>query len=44
MVLPHDNAPGRSRQPKHGLENAPATLRRLFDGRNEGQQLLQVTE
>ncbi len=23
----------------HGLENAPATLRRLFDGRNQGRQL-----
>jgi len=27
-----------------GLENAPATLRRLFDGRNEGKQLLRVAE
>ena len=25
---------------QHGLENAPATLRRLFEGRNEGKQLL----
>jgi hypothetical protein len=29
---------------QHGLENAPATLRRLFDGRNEGKQLLRVAE
>ena len=29
---------------QHGLENAPATLRRLFEGRNEGKQLLRVTE
>jgi len=29
---------------QHGLENAPATLRRLFDGRNEGKQLLHVAE
>jgi NADPH-dependent curcumin reductase CurA len=28
---------------KH-LENAPATLRRLFEGRNEGKQLLRVAE
>jgi NADPH-dependent curcumin reductase CurA len=27
---------------QHGLENAPETLRRLFDGRNEGKQLLRV--
>jgi NADPH-dependent curcumin reductase len=26
----------------HGLENAPATLQRLFDGRNEGKHLLRV--
>jgi NADPH-dependent curcumin reductase CurA len=25
-----------------GLENAPKTLRRLFEGRNEGKQLLRV--
>lgn len=25
---------------QHGFENAPATLRRLFDGRNRGKQLL----
>jgi hypothetical protein len=29
---------------QHGLENAPATLRRLFDGRNEGKQLLRVAD
>ena len=29
---------------QHGLENAPATLRRLFDGRNEDKQLLRVAE
>jgi NADPH-dependent curcumin reductase len=28
----------------HSLENAPATLRRLFEGRNEGKQLLRVAE
>ena len=27
---------------KEGLENAPATLRRLFEGTNEGKQLLRV--
>jgi NADPH-dependent curcumin reductase len=27
---------------QQGLENAPATLRRLFEGRNEGKQLLRV--
>jgi NADPH-dependent curcumin reductase CurA len=27
---------------QHGLENAPGTLRRLFEGRNEGKQLLRV--
>jgi NADPH-dependent curcumin reductase CurA len=27
---------------QHGLENAPATLRRLFDGANQGKQLLRV--
>jgi NADPH-dependent curcumin reductase len=29
---------------QHGLENAPATLRRLFEGRNEGKQLPRVAE
>ena len=29
---------------QHGLENAPATLRRLFEGRNEGKQLLRLAE
>ena len=29
---------------QRGLENAPATLRRLFEGRNEGKQLLRVAE
>ena len=29
---------------RRGLENAPATLRRLFEGRNEGKQLLRVAE
>jgi NADPH-dependent curcumin reductase CurA len=29
---------------QHGLENAPATLRRLFEGLNEGKQLLRVAE
>ena len=29
---------------QHGLENAPATLWRLFEGRNEGKQLLRVAE
>ena len=27
---------------QHGLENAPATLRRLFEGRNLGKQLLEI--
>ena len=27
-----------------GVENAPETLRRLFEGRNEGKQLLRVAE
>jgi hypothetical protein len=27
-----------------GLENAPEALRRLFEGRNEGEQLLRVAE
>jgi NADPH-dependent curcumin reductase len=29
---------------QYGLENAPETLRRLFEGRNEGKQLLRVAE
>jgi NADPH-dependent curcumin reductase len=29
---------------QHGLENAPSTLRRLFEGRNDGKQLLRVAE
>jgi len=29
---------------QHGLENAPAALRRLFEGRNQGKQLLRVAE
>jgi hypothetical protein len=29
---------------QHGLGNAPATLRRLFEGRNEGKQLLRVAQ
>ena len=29
---------------QQGFENAPATLRRLFEGRNEGKQLLRVAE
>jgi NADPH-dependent curcumin reductase len=29
---------------QHGLENAPATLRRLFEGKNEGKQLLRVAD
>jgi NADPH-dependent curcumin reductase CurA len=29
---------------QHGLENAPATLQRLFDGRNHGKQLLRVAD
>jgi len=29
---------------QRGLEKAPATLRRLFEGRNEGKQLLRVAE
>jgi NADPH-dependent curcumin reductase len=29
---------------QHGLENAPETPRRLFEGRNEGKQLLRVAE
>jgi hypothetical protein len=29
---------------QHGLEHAPATLRRLFEGRNDGKQLLRIAE
>jgi NADPH-dependent curcumin reductase len=29
---------------QRGLENATATLRRLFEARNEGRQLLRVAE
>jgi NADPH-dependent curcumin reductase CurA len=29
---------------KEGLENAPATLRRLFSGENQGKQLLKVAD
>ncbi len=29
---------------QQGLENAPATLRRLFEGKNLGKQLLQIAE
>jgi NADPH-dependent curcumin reductase CurA len=29
---------------QHGLENAPTTLRRLFEGRNEGKQLLRIAD
>ena len=29
---------------QQGLENAPATLRRLFEGRNIGKQLLRISE
>jgi NADPH-dependent curcumin reductase len=29
---------------QHGLENTPETLRRLFEGRSEGKQLLRVAE
>ena len=29
---------------QHGLENAPRTLRRLFEGRNLGKQLLKLAE
>jgi NADPH-dependent curcumin reductase len=29
---------------QRGLENAPATLRRLFEGKNEGKQLLRIAE
>ena len=29
---------------QHGLENAPATLRRLFEGRNVGKQLLRISD
>ena len=29
---------------QHGFENIPATLRRLFEGKNLGKQLLKITE
>jgi NADPH-dependent curcumin reductase CurA len=29
---------------QHGLENAPKTLRRLFEGRNNGKQLLKIAD
>jgi NADPH-dependent curcumin reductase CurA len=29
---------------QHGLNTAPATLRRLIEGHNEGKQLLRVAE
>jgi hypothetical protein len=29
---------------QEGLENAPATLRRLFTGQNVGKQLLKIAE
>ena len=29
---------------KEGLENAPATLRRLFSGENQGKQLLKIAD
>ena len=29
---------------QQGLENAPAPLRRLFEGRNDGKQLLRIAE
>jgi NADPH-dependent curcumin reductase len=29
---------------RHGLENAPATVRRLFEDCNEGKQLPRVAE
>jgi hypothetical protein len=29
---------------KEGLENAPATLRRLFAGENQGKQLLKIAD
>jgi NADPH-dependent curcumin reductase CurA len=29
---------------QHGLENAPRTLRRLFEGKNEGKQLLKIAD
>jgi len=28
---------------QHGFENCPATLRRLFEGKNVGKQLLKLT-
>jgi NADPH-dependent curcumin reductase CurA len=35
-IVPHEDV-------QTGFENAPATLRRLFDGTNRGKQLLQVS-
>ncbi len=29
---------------QEGLENAPATLLRLFEGKNRGKQLLKITD
>jgi NADPH-dependent curcumin reductase CurA len=29
---------------QHGLENAPKTLRRLFEGKNQGKQLLKIAD
>jgi hypothetical protein len=29
---------------QNGFENIPATLRRLFEGKNLGKQLLKITE
>jgi NADPH-dependent curcumin reductase CurA len=29
---------------QHGLENAPKTLRRLFEGKNQGKQLLKISD
>ena len=29
---------------QHGLENAPATVGRLFHGENQGKQLLKIAE
>ena len=28
----------------HGLENAPAALRRLFEGANQGKQLVKIAD
>jgi len=38
-------ADGKLKTPEdvaHGFENCPATLRRLFEGKNFGKQLLKV--